>query len=174
MSSSTPPAYSRAFLRALHEQPMAAARARHVSGAVEFVKAQVLTAALAGHTERDFSLIVDAMPTADEVLEAIGSCSKVAPAATLLGGGFAPHHGGFSFGAAEPAETWEASGKLDPKSGLLLAASTASGKTELRFATQCMPDIVAALRLVFTDADIAFVKAAPASGGKDILCVKWD
>jgi hypothetical protein len=36
-----------------------------------------------------------------------------------------------------------------------------------------MPDIVAALKLVFTDADIAFVKAAPSSGGKDVLSIKW-
>jgi hypothetical protein len=173
-TSDGPCTYTRACLQALHQKPMSAAWSRHVTGAVEFIKARVLKEALAGFTEYDFSAIADVAPAADEVLEAIGSrTTKAAPAAlTALHTGLtmaAPPH--FGFGSTVP-ETWKASGQLDPQTGLLLAASS-SGRSELQLSGQCMPDIVSALKLVFTDADIAFVRAAPSSGGKHILSIKW-
>lgn len=145
---------------------MKAAWSRHVTGAVEFIKERVLSEALAGYTARDFSAIIDAVPTADEVLEAISLHETQAAAPFQL----SPSFHGTAFGAPE---TWKASGKLDPKTGLLLAVSMLSGKTELRLSGQCMPDIVAALKRVFTDSDVEFVKAAPSSGGKDVLSIKW-
>jgi len=153
--------FSRAYLRALHEKPMKAAWSRHVTGAVEFIKTVVLREALAGYSERDFSSIVDIVPTADEVLKAIVDCSPN-PTTTPPPG--------VSFTGAP--ETWKASGKLDSKTGLLVAVSS-SGRSGLRFSGQCMPDIVSALKLVFPDSDVAFVKAAPSSGGKDVLSVRW-
>ena len=150
--------YSRASLRALHEEPMKVAWSRHVNGAVEFIKTVVLSEALAGYSERDFSAIVDVVPTADEVLKAIEDCSPK-PKAT-------PPQ---AYGAQE---TWTASGKLDSKTGLLVAVSS-GGRSGLRFSGKCMSDIVSALKLVFPDSDVAFVKAVPSSGGKDVLSVRW-
>ena len=136
--------------------------ARHVAGAVEFIKSNVLSEALAGYKQQDISSIIDVVPAADEVLEAIGS-HKTAPAPAT---GFTPAS---TYGVPE---TWKASGKLDPKTGLLLLVSS-TGKYSLRLSAQCMPDIVAALKRIFTDVDIEFVRAAPASGGKDVLSIKW-
>ena len=161
-SSSAPEeiTYSRAFLRTLHEKPMKEAWSRHVSGAVEFIKSKVLSDALAGYTARDFSDFVDALPTADEVLQAIDACK---PKAASSGSSS-------SYGAPE---TWKSSGKLDLKTGLLFASSS-SGRTALLFSGRCMDAIVSALKLVFPDSDIAFNKAAPSSGGKDVLSIRWD
>ena len=118
--------FSRAYLRSLHEKPMLAAWSRHVTGALEFIKARVLTCALAGNTEQDFSAVIDVVPTADEVLVAMGSCETVvaAPAANPL---LDPFRGGQLGGQRSEfgvAETWSSNGKLDPKTGLLLVTSS--------------------------------------------------
>ena len=146
---------------------MKAAWSRHVTGAVEFIKTVVLSEALAGYSERDFSAIVDVVPTADEVLKAIEACSSNSKATPPQASAFgAPQ---VTYGAQE---TWKSSGKLDSKTGLLVAVSS-GGRSGLRFSGKCMSDIVSALKLVFPDSDVAFVKAAPSSGGKDVLSVRW-
>lgn len=38
---------------------------------------------------------------------------------------------------------------------------------------QCAPDVVAALQALFPDAGISFIKAEPASGGRDVLKIVW-
>lgn len=155
-----PLVFSRADLRALHEKPMREAWARHVAGAVEFVKQEVLRAALAGATVYNNTYIVDAVPCADAVLEAK---AKTTPLSA------------FGLGAPSASGTFPAGktgGKafnpLNAKSGLLASGSG------MQFAEPCMADIVAALKAVFPDSRVSFVKTAPASGGKDVLTVAWD
>ena len=144
----TAPSFSRADLRALHEKPMREAWARHVAGAANFVKQEVLRAALAGATVYNNTCIVDAVPCLDAVLDAKAKSNN-----------------GALFGAPI---TGKALSPLDPKSGLLVSGYGT------RIAEPCMADIVAALKAVFPDSRVSFAKAAPASGGKDVLTVAWD
>ncbi len=145
--------FSRADLRALHAKPMKEAWDLHVTAAVSFITQKVLKEALAGYSGYDNAYVVHATPTPDNVLEAMGKIKDAPRVYSAL-------------------ETWSSTGKLDPKTGLIVSTSS-SGNTALRIAAPCMDDIVAALKGVFPDSEVEFVKAAPASGGKDVLSVRW-
>ena len=158
--SEAPPAsfpasrFSREYLKALHAQPMRAAWERHVAGAVKFIEERVLFYALAGETEYATCHIVDCAPTADTVFKASSTLSSNQP---------------YDDVKVKPRAATAQFCALDPKTGLLIGP-TFSGT---RFSAPAMPDIVAKLRALFPGSRVEFVKAAPASGGKDLLLVNW-
>lgn len=143
----------------MHEKPMKEARKLHINGAVRFIKESVLIAALAGHSSYSNSCISSAVPCADAVLEAM---TKAASSGAGIQSQTAK-------GANAPSY-----GKLDLKTGLMIGSSIAGCGMSMRLSEPCMADIVAALKAEFPDSKVAFVKAAPASGGKDVLTVCWD
>jgi len=132
---------------------MQEAWAMHVAAATKYVKKEVLKAALAGSLVYNNAQIMDAVPCPGAALEAQQGTEMTA------------YRGGV--GAAEVRKT-KTFGKLDPKSGLITSGYG------LSFAEPCMDDIVLALKSEFPDSKVAFVKAAPASGGKNVLTVSWD
>lgn len=136
---------------------MKEAWALHVAAATKHVKKEVLKAALAGSLVYNNAHIIDAVPCPDAVLEAQQGAEMTA----YRGGPF----GGVGAGEVRKTKTF---GKLDPKSGLITSGYG------LSFSEPCMDDIVLALKSEFPDSKVAFVKAAPASGGKDVLTVSWD
>jgi hypothetical protein len=146
------PGLSRADLRAMHEKPMKDAWMRHVTGVTKFIKEGVLIAALAGFTVYNNTYISSAVPCADSVFEAKTKAEAVVQRP-------------FQIGNTAAGPTF---GKLDIK-GLLCEHGG-----NLKLSEPCMNDIVAALKTEFPDSKVAFVKAAPASGGKDVLTVCWE